>query len=148
MKIYLGSDHGGFDLKQLLAHYLDKKVGHEVVDVGDDHLDPKDDYPQFAQAACTKLLGDEDKDARAILICRGGQGMAMAANRFKGIRAAVCWNVHSAEKAREDNDSNVLCLASDELSVAEVKDIVHTWLETEFSRASRHQRRISELDNY
>jgi ribose 5-phosphate isomerase B len=147
VKIILGSDHGGFDLKQLLAHYLEKKVGHEVEDVGDSQPDPKDDYPQFAQAACTRLLGDEDSDAKAILVCRGGQGMAMAANRFKGIRASVCWNVNSAEKSREDNDSNVLCLAADVLSVSEVKDIVHAWLETDFSRATRHQRRIEELDH-
>ena len=148
MKIYAGSDHGGFDLKQMLVHYLDKKRGYDVEDVGDTAPDPQDDYPQVAQKACHKLLTSEDDEPRAILICRGGQGMSMAANRFKGIRAAVCWDHESARKAREDNDSNVLCLPADQLSVQEVKDIVETWLETPFSRAARHSRRIQELDQF
>lgn len=146
MKIILGSDHGGFDLKQLLVHHLSVKNDYEVEDVGDKTPNPDDDYPQFAFMAATKLLGEEDA-TRAILVCRGGQGMAMAANRLTGIRAAVCWNEHSAKKSREDNDSNVLCLPADELSVDEVKDIVHAWLNTPFSKAARHQRRIQELDS-
>lgn len=146
MKIYLGSDHGGFDLKQLLIHWLQEQEGHEVEDVGDKRLDPDDDYPQFAQKAAMKLLAGNSDD-RAILACRGGQGMCMAANRFKGIRAAVCWDEASARKSREDNDSNVLCIPSDALSVNEVKDIVHAWLLTPFSSAPRHQRRIQELDD-
>ncbi len=148
MKIFLGSDHGGFDLKQLLVHYLGKKMGYEVEDVGDEHLDPKDDYPQFAHKAVHKMQTSDDEEPRGILVCRGGQGMAIAANRFKGIRAAVCWDSESARKAREDNDSNVLCIPADVLSVADVKDIVHAWLDTPFSNAGRHQRRIQELDNY
>ncbi len=148
MKIYIGSDHGGFDLKQLLVHYLDKKVGHEVEDVGDERPDPKDDYPIYAQKLVSALLASDSDAARGILICRGGQGMVMAANRFRGIRAAVCWNEHSARKSREDNDSNVLCIPADELSVSEVKDIVHTWLDTPFSNAARHQRRINEIDSF
>ncbi len=147
MKIYVGSDHGGFDLKQLLIHYLSVKQGLDVEDVGDKKLDPTDDYPQFAQVAAHKVLASDENDSRAILLCRGGQGMCMAANRFKGIRAAVCWDEQSAKKSREDNDSNVLCLPADALSVKEVKNIVHTWLDTPFSKATRHQRRIQELDD-
>lgn len=147
MKIYFGSDHGGFNLKQLLVHYFGVKRGLDVEDVGGKKLDPKDDYPQFAQLAASKLIDDDESDSRAILVCRGGQGMAMAANRYKGIRAAVCWDENSAKKSREDNDSNTLCLPADILSVDEAKDIVHAWLRTPFSSAPRHQRRIQEMDD-
>ena len=88
MKIYLGSDHQGFQLKEKLFAYLSKR-GYDVQDVGDAQLDPDDDFPQFAFIAATKVIGDEDPDARAILLCGGGQGMCMAANRLSGIRAAV-----------------------------------------------------------
>ncbi len=87
MKIYLGSDHQGFHLKTQIFAWLSQQ-NKDVEDVGGKVLDPKDDYPQFAQMAALKVLGSEDSDARAILVCGGGQGMAMAANRFKGIRAA------------------------------------------------------------
>jgi ribose 5-phosphate isomerase B len=148
MKIFLGSDHGGFDLKQMLVHYLSVKQGLLVEDVGDHRLDPDDDYPQFAQQTVHSLLNSDDNDPRAILVCRGGQGMAIAANRFKGIRAAVCWDENSAKKSREDNDSNVLCLPADILSVQEAKNIIHIWLDTPFSKAVRHQRRIKEIDQF
>lgn len=147
MKIYFGSDHGGFNLKQLLVHYFGVKRGLDIEDVGGKKLDPDDDYPQFAQLVVSKLIDDKNDESRAILVCRGGQGMAMAANRYKGIRAAVCWDENSAKKSREDNNSNVLCLPADILSVDEAKDIIHVWLRTPFSRASRHQRRIKEIDN-
>lgn len=148
MKIYIGSDHGGFDLKQMLVHYLGVKHGYDVEDVGDKQLDPDDDFPIFAAEAAHKLLASHDPDARAILLCRGGQGMAMAANRFKGIRAVVCWDEHSAQKTRVDNDSNVLCLPGDVLSVEEVKNIVHTWLDTEFSHTARYARRNQAIDEF
>lgn len=147
MKIYIGSDHGGFDFKQMLAHYLSTKYDYEVEDVGDKRLDPDDDFPQFAAKAAHAVLSSDDKDPRGILLCRGGQGMAMAANRYKGIRAAVCWDEHSAEKSRIDNDSNILCLPADALSVEEAKNIVHKWLATPFSRTTRYVRRNQELDN-
>ena len=147
MKLYIGSDHGGFDLKQLLLHYLSTQQNYEVEDVGDKRPDPNDDFPQFAAKAVHKVLTSDDADARAILLCSGGQGMAMAANRFKGIRAVVCWNEHSAEKSRIDNDANVLCIPADYLSVEEVKSIIHVWLNTKFSAATRFVRRNNELDS-
>jgi ribose 5-phosphate isomerase B len=149
MKIILGSDHQGFDLKQALFAWLSKE-GYEVEDVGDQRPDPSDDYPQFAQLACLKLLGDDDDNARAILICGGGQGMAMAANRFKGIRASVVWDEHEAKMTRLDNDSNVLSLPARVLDgdMNNVKNIIITWLDTKFSGAARHQRRIQELDSF
>ena len=130
-----------------MVHYLGEKKGYDVEDIGDKKLDPNDDFPQFAFKAAHQVLTSNSKDPRAILLCRGGQGMAMAANRLKGIRAAVCWDEQSAKKSRVDNDSNILCLPADALSVDEVKDIVHVWLDTAFSRTSRYIRRNQELDD-
>jgi ribose 5-phosphate isomerase B len=151
MKIFLGSDHGGFYLKEKVEAYLAKR-GYDFEDVGDKELDPDDDFPQFAAQAAVKVLGEEEKtDPRAILICTSGQGMAMAANRFKGIRAAVVATPQEAKETRDDNDSNVLCLSakmldspSDGLDLW--KDVVDTWLGTPFSKAARYVRRNRQLD--
>lgn len=148
MKVYLGSDHNGFQLKEKVFAYLVKR-GIETEDVGDKELDPKDDFPQFAQLAALKVLGDEDKDPRAILICGGGQGMAMAANRFHGIRASVIWDSEEARITRNDNDSNVLSLPSRVLEQEDDQvwqDIIDTWLHTPFADAARYRRRNAELD--
>jgi ribose 5-phosphate isomerase B len=148
MKIYLGSDHNGFHLKEKVFAYLAKR-GVDVEDVGDKELDPDDDFPQFAQIAALKVIGDEDDDARAILICGGGQGMAIAANRFRGIRASVIWDSEEARMTRNDNDSNVLCLPSRVLereSDQAWEDIIDTWLNTPFANAVRYKRRNAELD--
>lgn len=149
MKIYLGSDHAGFDLKEDVFAYLVKR-GVDVQDVGDTHLDPNDDFPQFAQIAALKVIGDEDPDVRAILICGGGQGMAMAANRFRGIRASVIWDAEEARMTRNDNDCNVLCLPARVLQREDPQvwqDILDTWLHTPFSGAARYKRRNAELDD-
>ena len=153
MKIFLGADHGGFYLKEKIAAYLTKH-GYEWEDVGDKELDPHDDFPQFAQMATTKLLGEDDlTDPRAILICTGGQGMAMAANRFRGIRAAVIWDAFEARECRNDNNSNVLCLPArvldapgDDLTLWQ--DIIDIWLTTPFAKAARYERRNAELDRF
>jgi len=146
MKIYLASDHAGFHLKEKVMAHL-SKAKYEVEDEGDEVLDPADDYPQFAYAATTKVLGSEDPDARAILLCGSGQGMCMAANRVRGIRAALCWNEEVAHETRNDNDSNVLCLPVRFLSEEEILRIVDTWLKTPFSKAERHARRIREIED-
>ncbi len=148
MKIFLGADHGGFYLKEKIESYLAKR-GIDYEDVGDKTLDPEDDFPQFAQMAAIKVLGEEEKDdSRAILICTGGQGMAMAANRFHGIRAAVIWDAFEAKESRNDNDSNVLCLPARILDDDKElwKDIIDTWLSTAFAGAVRYKRRNAELD--
>jgi len=149
MTIYLGSDHRGYELKQALFAWL-SKAGYSVEDVGDKQPDPQDDYPQFAQMAALKLLGSTKDDDRAILICGGAQGMAMAANRFKGIRAAVVWDSEEARASRHDNDSNVLALPARILNgdMNNVKDVVSSWLDAKFSGAARHTRRIQELDDF
>jgi ribose 5-phosphate isomerase B len=147
MKIFLGSDHNGFHMKEKVFAYL-AKHGYDVQDVGDEQLDPEDDFPQFAQAAALKVLGEEDGDARAILLCGGGQGMAMAANRFRGIRASVIWDAFEAKMTRNDNDSNVLALPS---RILESEDgtwegIIETWLNTPFAAAPRYKRRNDQID--
>ncbi len=148
MKVYLGSDHNGFHLKEKVFAYLAKR-DIPTEDAGNSELDPNDDFPQFAQMAALKVIGDEDPDARAILLCGGGQGMAMAANRFKGIRASVIWDSEEARMTRNDNDSNVLCLPARVLEQQDDQvwqDIVDTWLHTPFATAPRYKRRNDELD--
>lgn len=145
MKIFLGSDHNGFQLKEKVFAYLSKR-GYDTVDVGDRELKPEDDFPQFAQLAAIKVLGEDD--ARAVLLCGGGQGMCMAANRFHGIRASVVWDEYEAKMTRNDNDSNVLCLPSRLLENDDEKwqKILDTWLETPFANAARYVRRNRQLD--
>jgi ribose 5-phosphate isomerase B len=147
MKIFLGADHQGFELKEQVMAYLVKR-GYDVEDVGDKELDPADDFPEFAQLAALKVLGSDDKDPRAVLLCGGGQGMCMAANRFKGIRASVIWDDYEARMTRNDNDSNVLCIPARVFRNDEKgwKDILDTWLETPFAAAPRFKRRNAELD--
>ncbi|HEY8992280.1 MAG TPA: RpiB/LacA/LacB family sugar-phosphate isomerase [Candidatus Microsaccharimonas sp.] len=147
MKIFLGSDHNGFHMKEKVFAYL-AKHGYDVIDVGDEQLDPDDDFPEFAQAAALKVLGEQEGEARAILLCGGGQGMAMAANRFRGIRASVIWDAFEAKMTRNDNDSNVLALPS---RILENDDgtwegIIETWLTTPFASAPRYKRRNAQID--
>lgn len=147
MKVFIGSDHAGYHLKeQVEAHLV--KAGYDVEDVGNNALDPADDYPQFAFLAATKLLGSEDPDARAILLCGGGQGMAIAANRIRGIRAVVVWDETEARMSRNDNDANVLALPARilEKDAAKAFAITDIWLKTEFSKAERHARRLREIE--
>ena len=147
MKIYLGADHQGFHLKEEVFAYL-AKHGYEVEDVGDAVLDPSDDFPVFAQRVALQVLGSDDKDPRGILICGGGQGVAMAANRFRGIRASVIWDAFEAKMTRYDNDSNVLCLPARIVGDEDAKweGILETWLNTAFADAVRFRRRNAELD--
>lgn len=145
MKIFIGADHNGFDMKSKLYDFL-LRSGHDVIDVGDLELDKNDDFPQFAGRAVSALLADDDRDAKGILICGSGQGMCMAANRFKGIRASLCWNLTEARSARNDDDANVLCLSARSLDDDKAKAIVTTWLSTPFAGATRFKRRLQELD--
>jgi ribose 5-phosphate isomerase B len=147
MKIFLGADHQGFAMKEQVFAHLAKR-GYDVEDVGDKELEPGDDFPEFAQLAALKVLGSDDKDPRAILICGGGQGMCMTANRFRGIRASVIWDAYEARMTRNDNDSNVLCLPSRVLGNDEQgwKDIIDTWLDTPFAAAARFKRRNAQID--
>lgn len=149
MKIFIGADHQGFHMKEKVFAYL-AKHSYDVEDVGDQELDATDDFPDFAQMAATRVIGDTGDDPRAILICGGGQGMAIAANRFRGIRAAVIWDAYEAKMTRNDNDSNVLCLPARILEDDESawKGIIETWLSTPFASAPRYKRRNAQIDEF
>ena len=149
MKIFLGADHRGFYLKEKIFKYL-KDSGYDIEDIGGFEYDPNDDFPEFARVAVSKIRANEKYDPRAILICGGAQGMGMAANRFKGIRASVVWEPEEAKWTRNDNDSNIICLPSrvfdkDEAE-AKWKETVDVWLKTPFAAAPRFVRRNKQID--
>jgi ribose 5-phosphate isomerase B len=146
MIIYLGADHRGYELKGRIAAYLTKR-NYPVEDVGAFEYDKDDDYPEFAATAALKIIGSDDDDPRAILICGGGQGMAIAANRFDTIRAVVVSTTEAAKWSRIDNNANVLSLSVNQFDDNDDwQPIVDAWLETPFSKHPRHQRRIKMLD--
>jgi len=145
MKIFVAADHAGYELRAQVIDFL-KRSGHDVIDEGDDKLDPNDDFPQFAGRAMHEMLATNDPEARAVLICGSGQGMCIAANRFKGIRAALCYDVQEARTARNDDDCNVLCLPARLMNAQQAEPILSAWLATPFAGAERFKRRIKELD--
>jgi len=149
MKIFVAADHQGYHLKQEVLEYL-QKAGYLVEDVGNKKYNPEDDFPVFAAQAINKLQSCEDNDARVILLCGSGQGMLMAANRIKGIRAGLGWSVETAKALRNDEDSNVLTMPArlfDKDRCHEAYVIIEPWLNTPFAAAARFIRRNQELDN-
>ncbi|OGE33090.1 ribose-5-phosphate isomerase [Candidatus Daviesbacteria bacterium RIFCSPHIGHO2_02_FULL_36_13] len=145
--IYLGSDHGGFEFKEGIKKYLSEK-GIEVEDLGAHSLDPADDYPDFIIPVAQKVTGNPG--SLGIVLGRSGNGEAIAANKVKGIRAALCLNEEMAKKAKEHNNANILSLTGDYMSVEEAKKVVQAFLDTPFSGDERHIRRlkkITELEN-
>lgn len=145
MKIYIGADHNGFLLKEKIVSYL-QNAGYSVVDDGSERLQPGDDFPIVAKKVVTDLLKSDDTEPRGIILCGSGQGACIAANRFKGIRACLGYDRESVRSARNDDDSNVLCLPARTLESEETKTIIETWLNTDFAAAARYVRRIKELD--
>lgn len=140
--IYLGADHAGFHLKEELKKYLEE-LGYEYEDLGNKQLEPKDDYPDFALAVGGKVA---ETGGRGILICATGFGMAIVANKVKGIRAAVCWDEFTALQSREHNDANILCLGGKVIDLETAKKIIRIWLETEFAGEERHVRRLKKIE--
>lgn len=145
MKIYIGADHNGFELKKQLVEYLERN-NYQVSDEGDRKLDPQDDYPQFAANVVMAMKASDDPEPRGVLICGSGQGICIAANRFKGIRASVCHTVDEARSGRNDDDTNILCLPARLIGMNEAERVLHAWLTTGFAGAPRFKRRIVELD--
>ncbi len=142
MTIYITSDHAGFVKKHQLAERLAKH--YEVVDLGPEALNPNDDYPEFAERVGNAVV--QDQGSYGIILCKSGEGAAMAANKINGVRAALVWEPHLAIETRSDNDSNVLALPADELSVDKLEEIAHKFIATSFSGAERHKRRIAEIE--
>ena len=145
MKIFAGSDHAGFGLKEKLIPYL-KELGHEVEDKGAFEYNEEDDYPDFIKPVAEAV--SQDRETRGIIIGKSGQGEAMSANRIKGIRAMVWYggNMEVLRLSREHNDSNILSLGAGLIGGEEVFKAVKLWLETPFADAERHIRRIKKLD--
>lgn len=143
MKIYIGADHRGFALKEQLKKYLARE-GYEVLDKGNAQYDAEDDYPDFACVVAERV--SHEQDARGILICGSGAGVAIAANKFKGIRAATITDPEQARMARSDEDINILALPADFLDEKTAREIVQIFLTTVFSAAERHLRRIAKIE--
>ncbi len=146
MKIFLASDHAGFELKHTLAEFL-KGEGHEVLDMGPDVLNLEDDYPDFIEPLAKRVAAEEG--SFGIVIGGSGQGEAMAANRTEGVRAAEYYGgpLDVVKLAREHNNANVLSLGARLISVEEAKSAVSIFLSTPFSGDERHERRIQKLDD-
>ena len=151
--IYIGSDHGGYQLKQKIKQWL-RKWGESFEDLGNKTLDMADDYPQYALAVAEKVADEEklNKSAtiwrnrsKGILICRSAVGMVIAANKVKDVRAVAVADLKSSKHSREHNDANVLGLSGDWMSEAQAKDIVKVWLDSEFSHEKRHERRVDQI---
>jgi ribose 5-phosphate isomerase B len=141
--LYIGADHRGFELKEKLKEWL-KDHGHSVEDLGAHKLEPEDDYPDFAEAVARKVSEDPDSN-RGILLCGSGHGMDIVANKFKEIRAALCFNTAVAKQSREHEDANVLILAADWVAPNEAREVVKIFLETKFSGEERNERRIQKI---
>lgn len=146
MKIFIGTDHAGFELKQALTLYL-KELGYEVEDMGAYEFNESDDYPDFIAPVAEAVAGD--RKAKGIILGGSGQGEAIGANRFRGVRAAVYYGGPRdiIRLSREHNDANILSLGARFISEDEAKEAVKLWLETEFGGEERHLRRIEKIDN-
>jgi len=141
MKIAIGSDHRGYDIKQQIIAIV-TELGHECIDVGTSDDNPVD-YPDLAYLAATAVSKKEAD--RAILACATGIGMSMAANKVKGIRAALCHDELSAQISRDHNNANVLCLSAEQVGATLLRRMVEVWLNTDFS-GGRHERRVRKIE--
>ncbi|MEK7596858.1 MAG: RpiB/LacA/LacB family sugar-phosphate isomerase [Patescibacteria group bacterium] len=147
MKIFIASDHAGFELKKFLAERL-SLAGHDVRDLGPKEFNPDDDYPDFVSLVAEEI-SREPSSVKGIVIGASGQGEAMCANKFYGVRAAVYYggNQDIIKFSREHNDANILSLGATFLSPAETMIAVTLWLATPFSGDERHRRRLQKLFN-
>jgi ribose 5-phosphate isomerase B len=145
MRIHLGTDHAGFDFKNALAEHL-KQLGHEVIDHGAYVYDAEDDYPAFCIAAAEAVVAEPG--SLGVVIGGSGNGEQIAANKVNGIRAALAWSVETAALAREHNNANVVSIGARMHEQALAFAIVETFINTSFSGAARHNRRIDQVSEY
>jgi ribose 5-phosphate isomerase B len=141
-KVILGADHRGFALKEDLKMFLEAK-GYEVLDAGAHVIDHNDDYPDFAYTVAQLVVDEEN--ARGIVICGSGEGVAIVANKVRGIRASACYSVELAREARAHGDNQVISLSADRTDEDTARAIALTFLETEFGGEERHVRRIAKI---
>ena len=147
MKIYIATDHAGYELKETIASYLEKDLGYTVADMGAHQNDPEDDYPKFIQLAAQEVSHDPS-GSRGIVIGGTGQGEAIVANRFPKVYCSVYYGgpPEIIKLSREHNNANILSLGARFLSVDEAKAAVKLWLETPFLEEERHVRRLREIE--
>ena len=142
MRVGIGADHGGFEMKEQLARKLAFE-GHEVIDFGNKVFDSADDYPDFAlPLACAVASGCVD---RGVLLCGSGVGASVAANKVPGARAALCHDDFSARQGVADDDMNILCLGGRTTGIEVAWDCVRNFLSARFSEAARHRRRLEKV---
>ncbi|MER7419659.1 ribose-5-phosphate isomerase [Micromonospora peucetia] len=145
MRVYLGSDHAGFELKVHLVNHLTKE-GYDVVDVGPHAYDPDDDYPAFCLHTGDRVVADDG--SLGVVIGGSGNGEQIAANKVVGVRAALAWSIDTAQLAREHNDANVVAVGARQHTLDEATAIVEAFLTTPFSGNERHARRIAQVSDY
>jgi len=141
MRIAVGADHAGFDLKQIIAADL-RQRGHEVIDKGTDSTEAVD-YPDFAQAVCMAVIDGHAE--RGLVICGSGVGASVSANKIAGIRAGLCHDTYSAHQGVEHDDMNVLVLGARVVGVELARELVDSFLEAKFSGEERHRRRVEKI---
>lgn len=140
-KIFIGSDHAGFELKEKIKNYLIVKK-FKCHDLGNQKFDPNDDYPDYALRVAQKVALTKTK---GILICGSGVGVCIVANKIKGIRAVNAYNSKITKQSREHNNSNILCFGQNFIKFDQTKKIIEVWLKTKFSRLSRHRFRVNKI---
>ena len=145
MRVHIGSDHAGLELKNSLVEHL-KSSGHDVVDHGPHVYDALDDYPVFCIPAAQGVASEEG--SFGIVLGGSGNGEQMAANKVKGIRAALVWSVETAKLAREHNDANVIAIGGRMHPIEVCKELIDVFLATPFSHDERHIRRIGQVSNF
>ena len=145
MIVAVGADHAGFPLKTTVAQAL-RSAGHEIVDCGAMSVQPEDDYPDYARAVAEAVAAGRAR--RGILICGSGVGASVAANKFAGIRAALCSDTFSARQGVEDDDMNVLCLGARVVGPSLAEELVRAFVRAEFSGAERHKRRLAKIQEF
>ncbi|MFV2009919.1 MULTISPECIES: ribose-5-phosphate isomerase [unclassified Micromonospora] len=145
MRVYLAADHAGYELKVHLVNHLVKQ-GYEVTDVGPHEFDPDDDYPAFCLHAGTRVVADPG--SLAVVIGGSGNGEQIAANKVPGVRAALAWNLETAQLARTHNDANVVAIGARQHTLDEATTLVEAFLATGFSGNDRHARRIAQVAAY
>jgi len=141
--VYLGADHRGYGLKEKIKIHL-KELGYSFEDLGNNVLDPQDDYSDFALSVAKKVAENPDEN-QGVLICGSGIGMVVAANKIKGVIAGQVFNEEGAKHAREVDNVNIISIAADYTDLDMAKNIVKIWLETEFSGEERHKRRLDKI---
>ncbi len=142
MHVYIGSDHGGFKLKEVLKNWMESE-GLEFTDLGC-FSEESVDYPEIAHEVCEKV--NSDPASRGVLVCGTGLGMSMVANKFKGVRAAMCTNEFMAQMAREHNNAQVICMGGRVSDEETSRKMLSMFLKTDFSGEDRHKRRISKIE--